>query len=240
MLPPASTAGTIGNGSLVLVYESHDTIKPVHVTPGACYQNKYGTFWHDEWLGRPYGSKVHSRRDTILATSRTYRWWLLCEACSSHRGNGVGRRGRCQVGARFITCAIECRDAVILPPPALLVQLVGASTLTNSAGGLRPLQVFGANGNGFVFLLSPTSELWTLALPHRTQILYLADISTVINFLELRPGSVVLESGAPVSLHVAHVGLARHSHLLPNYPGTGVATHAVTSRRPQQARGAAR
>ena len=210
MLPPAPTAGTIDNGSLVLVYESHDTIKPVHVTPGACYQNKYGTFWHDQWLGRPYGSKVQSRRDITPAVSRGQRWKLLCEACSSHRGIGVDAAGDAgqqhlgdQVEARFITCEIERSDGVISPPAALLVQLVGASTLHEpslTGCGTPPTQVFGANGNGFVFLLSPTSELWTLALPHRTQILYLADISTVVNFLELRPGSVVLESGAPPSL----------------------------------------
>lgn len=239
MLPPAPTAGTIGNGSLVLVYESHEAIKPVYVTPGARYQNKYGTFSHDEWLGLPYGSKVQSRHDIMPAAPRTHRWTQLLQQPPWDWGWMLGQS---QVGARFITCAIESSDGVFPPPPPLLVQLVGASTLTNSANGMRlPTQVFGANGNGFVFLLSPTSELWTLALPHRTQILYLADISTVVNFLELRPGSVVLESGAPNSLHIAHVGLERHSHLLPQSPTTRVATHAqrVTS-RPQQARGAAR
>lgn len=41
---------------------------------------------------------------------------------------------------------------------------------------------------GFVYLLFPTSELWTQALRHRTQILYVADISLITLFLELRPG----------------------------------------------------
>lgn len=67
-------------------------------------------------------------------------------------------------------------------------------------------------------ILSPTAELWTLVkaqfqmmseynckfqilnaswqvLSHRTQILYLADISLVISGLELTPGCTVLESG---------------------------------------------
>lgn len=44
-------------------------------------------------------------------------------------------------------------------------------------------------------LLAPTPELWTCVLNHRTQILYLADISFVVSYLELRPGSLVLESG---------------------------------------------
>ncbi|WOK96066.1 tRNA (adenine(58)-N(1))-methyltransferase catalytic subunit TRMT61A [Canna indica] len=52
-----------------------------------------------------------------------------------------------------------------------------------------------SNKGGFVFVLAPTPELWTLVLSHRTQILYLADISFVISYLEVVPGCVVLESG---------------------------------------------
>ncbi|CAK7323455.1 unnamed protein product [Dovyalis caffra] len=48
---------------------------------------------------------------------------------------------------------------------------------------------------GFVYLLAPTPELWTLVLSHRTQILYIADISFLITYLEIVPGSLVLESG---------------------------------------------
>ncbi|KAK9861447.1 hypothetical protein WJX84_003172 [Apatococcus fuscideae] len=48
---------------------------------------------------------------------------------------------------------------------------------------------------GWVYLLRPTAELWTQVLKHRTQILYAADISMVCIFLELKPGSTVLESG---------------------------------------------
>eukprot|EP00038_Savillea_parva_P008302 m.176067 g.176067 ORF g.176067 m.176067 type:complete len:316 (+) comp14104_c0_seq1:219-1166(+) len=48
---------------------------------------------------------------------------------------------------------------------------------------------------GFVHLLHPTPELWTVSLPHRTQILYGTDIATVVMELDLGPGSVVVESG---------------------------------------------
>lgn len=56
-------------------------------------------------------------------------------------------------------------------------------------------KVYGRGDAGFVWLLAPTPELWTKVLPHRTQILYLPDISLVCHALELKPGSVVLESG---------------------------------------------
>ncbi|ORY92166.1 tRNA methyltransferase complex GCD14 subunit-domain-containing protein [Syncephalastrum racemosum] len=51
------------------------------------------------------------------------------------------------------------------------------------------------NYKGFVYLLHPTPELWTLMLPHRTQILYSADISFISTYLDMKPGSRVIESG---------------------------------------------
>lgn len=48
---------------------------------------------------------------------------------------------------------------------------------------------------GWVYVLHPTPELWTVTLPHRTQILYTTDIAAITMMLELRPGSVVCESG---------------------------------------------
>ena len=48
---------------------------------------------------------------------------------------------------------------------------------------------------GWVYPLQPTSELWTLALPHRTQILYTPDISVIVLQLYLKPGCVVVEAG---------------------------------------------
>lgn len=51
------------------------------------------------------------------------------------------------------------------------------------------------SGRGFVYILRPTPELWTLSLPHRTQILYLADIAFIVNSLDIRPGSSVIEAG---------------------------------------------
>ncbi|GIY53850.1 hypothetical protein CDAR_452511 [Caerostris darwini] len=43
--------------------------------------------------------------------------------------------------------------------------------------------------------LFPTPELWTVTLPHRTQILYAADISLIALQLDLKPGSIVCEAG---------------------------------------------
>ncbi|KAH7097525.1 tRNA methyltransferase complex subunit Cpd1 [Auriculariales sp. MPI-PUGE-AT-0066] len=66
-------------------------------------------------------------------------------------------------------------------------------------------KVASRNRRGFIHVLRPTPELWTLALPHRTQILYLADIAFVTARLNIRPGSVVVEAGT---------GSASFSHAL--------------------------
>ena len=48
---------------------------------------------------------------------------------------------------------------------------------------------------GFIYVLYPTPELWTLVLSHRTQILYMPDISFVSSMLELVPGTNMIEAG---------------------------------------------
>ncbi|OXU22446.1 hypothetical protein TSAR_009502 [Trichomalopsis sarcophagae] len=48
---------------------------------------------------------------------------------------------------------------------------------------------------GWAYVLQPTPELWTLTLPHRTQIIYTPDISLIIYLLDLAPGSIVIETG---------------------------------------------
>ncbi|KAI7845297.1 hypothetical protein COHA_001140 [Chlorella ohadii] len=108
----AQPVRSIAEGDLVVVYEGYDNMKAVRVAANGNYNNKYGTFPHKDWLGRPYGSKAVAKK-----------------------------------------------------------------------------------GGGWVLLLAPTPELWTAVLRHRTQILYVADISMVVARLELRPGAVVLESG---------------------------------------------
>lgn len=46
-----------------------------------------------------------------------------------------------------------------------------------------------------MYVLELNPELWNIACPHRTEILYQADISMILFLLELRPGLTVLESG---------------------------------------------
>ncbi|EDO48847.1 predicted protein [Nematostella vectensis] len=82
---------------------------------------------------------------------------------------------------------------------------------------------------GYLFLLHPTPELWTINLPHRTQILYSTDISMVLMQLDIKPGSVVMESGT---------GSASMSHaLIRSIAPTGhLYTYEFHEERSKQAR----
>lgn len=68
---------------------------------------------------------------------------------------------------------------------------------------------------GWAYVLQPTPELWTYTLPHRTQIIYTPDISIILLQLNLKPGSIVIESGTG-SGSLSHYLLKRiepHGHL---------------------------
>lgn len=49
---------------------------------------------------------------------------------------------------------------------------------------------------GWGHVLQPTPELWTLTVPHRTQIIYTPDISLIIHLMDLSPGRTVIETGS--------------------------------------------
>jgi len=68
---------------------------------------------------------------------------------------------------------------------------------------------------GWIVLLEPTPQLWTLGLSHRTQIIYQTDIAYILLHLEVSPGSRVIESGTgsgSMSLSLAQA-IAPHGHL---------------------------
>ncbi|TPX45697.1 hypothetical protein SeMB42_g03900 [Synchytrium endobioticum] len=90
------------------------------------------------------------------------------------------------------------------PEVVQMVKVTPAKVVRNRFGEFRHSDVVGkpygakvssTNGRGYVTLLFPTPELWTLCLPHRTQILYFPDISFVTSYLELKPGVKMIESG---------------------------------------------
>lgn len=101
-------------------------------------------------------------------------------------------------------CAEEGDTAIVYLSFANIyaVKLSRGEVFQTKYGALKHDDVIGRTygsrincSRGYVFVLAGTPELWTLTLPHRTQILYTRDISFVTLQLDLKPGSVVCEAG---------------------------------------------
>ncbi|KIW07279.1 uncharacterized protein PV09_02133 [Verruconis gallopava] len=64
----------------------------------------------------------------------------------------------------------------------------------DDGGALPP--AYEAASRGFAHILPPTPELWTVSLPHRTQVVYTPDYSFVLQKLKAGPGDSLVEAGA--------------------------------------------
>jgi hypothetical protein len=51
----------IGVGDLIIVYERHDTLDHVYIVRDGIFQNKFGSFHHNDMIGKRFGSKIKSR-----------------------------------------------------------------------------------------------------------------------------------------------------------------------------------
>ncbi len=60
----------------------------------------------------------------------------------------------------------------------------------------QPLREVAKASSGFLHILPPTAELWTLSLPHRTQVVYTPDYSYILQKIRARPGTRIIEAGA--------------------------------------------
>jgi tRNA (adenine57-N1/adenine58-N1)-methyltransferase len=74
--------------------------------------------------------------------------------------------------------------------------------------------------SGFAHLIPPTPEMWTLSLPHRTQVVYTPDYSYILQRLRARPGDHIIEAGAG-SGSFTHAAIRA---VYDGYPGTQDAT----------------
>lgn len=72
-----------------------------------------------------------------------------------------------------------------------------ASGTTTGADDDKPsVQKPEAAGSGFLHLVYPTPETWTMSLPHRTQVVYTPDYSYILHRLRVRAGGTIIEAGA--------------------------------------------
>lgn len=86
-------------------------------------------------------------------------------------------------------------SAVRVCPPKIFYSKFGEFPHSSMVGMRFGQRLNAAKGKNFVYLLSPTPELWTETIHHRTQILYVADISMIVMHLDVLPGCRVIEAG---------------------------------------------
>ncbi|KAI9828323.1 MAG: tRNA (adenine-N(1)-)-methyltransferase catalytic subunit trm61 [Thelocarpon impressellum] len=180
---PVSTAG-----SLAVLHLKRDLSMPTrlseHVSEhdvknegydeGRVTNTRFGSFPHSTLIGLAWGSQV--RASDVDTGSRGRR---------GLNGSGVGQAGRKRkreggeggVGA----------GAALDSPPVETTD--GTETAVTRKEAV-------AASSGFIHLLPPTPESWTMALPHRTQVVYTPDYSYILHRLRARPGSVLIEAGA--------------------------------------------
>ena len=108
-------------------------------------------------------------------------------------GDGGGAAGRCS--SEHLECTVGRSSSSSSWSSSNTAPDAATPRAQDWVGQPFGSRVTARDGQSWVYLLAPTPELWTAVLRHRTQILYLADISMVVAGLELRPGAVVLESG---------------------------------------------
>ncbi|RLN06102.1 hypothetical protein BBJ28_00004668 [Nothophytophthora sp. Chile5] len=52
----------ISEGSLVILFETHNSVTYCYAERNAIYQNRHGAFYHNDMIGQPFGSKIISRK----------------------------------------------------------------------------------------------------------------------------------------------------------------------------------
>ena len=74
----AAGARPIAIGDLVIVYEGFGKQKAVTLTDRGQYQNRYGNFFHRDWVGKSFGSKVYGKGNAGFV------WLLVRDGTPSH------------------------------------------------------------------------------------------------------------------------------------------------------------
>ena len=80
------TMRLIRNGDVVITYERHDSIDYINLKINETTQNKFGLFHHDDFFGKPFGSKIFSRSSNrwIYALEPTPDLWTEALHVSVH------------------------------------------------------------------------------------------------------------------------------------------------------------
>ena len=109
--------------------------------------------------------------------------------------NSRGYKSHIKLNDTVILSDYDGLHAITVEPGESVNSRSGVFLHSDMLGREYGSKVWSHKGRSYRWALRPTPELWTLSLPHRTQILYTPSISLITTLLELIPGSCVCESG---------------------------------------------
>ena len=155
-------------GDLAIVLLSRDAYQPITLEQSTAAVDGYA---EGATLNTRFGSFPHS---TLLDIP----WGSQVRASEVDTGSRGRKRRRETEGEDTSTPATPGQDSDVKPPTP------------------GPLKKAVTSSSGFVHILRPTPELWTMSLPHRTQVVYTPDYSYILSRIRARPGTRIIEAGA--------------------------------------------
>ena len=85
---------TITSGDHVILYEYWGKQNVIKITPGQVFGNQFGTFHHDDMIGKPYGSKVRQREIFVMIV-KIYMCSTRFGKCMSNNAQHSNVRCKC-------------------------------------------------------------------------------------------------------------------------------------------------
>ncbi|KAF0690584.1 Aste57867_18031 [Aphanomyces stellatus] len=106
--------------------------------------------------------------------------------------------GKTIVEAGDLVILFETHNSITyayMKPDEIYQNRHGAFHHNDMIGHRYGTKVYSRMSKGYIYILSPTPELWSKALRHRTQIVFTLDASSIIFQTHCAPGKIVIESG---------------------------------------------
>ncbi|KAH8887376.1 tRNA methyltransferase complex GCD14 subunit [Thozetella sp. PMI_491] len=158
-------------GSLAIIQLSRDNLVPTYLQEPSGEHDGYA---EGHVLNTRYGSFPHS---TLLGVP----WGSQIRASKVDTGSRGKKRKR-TAGKSDDIAREDLDDTEATPDPT-----------SDRADETKEAVVA---SSGFLHILPPTAENWTLSLPHRTQVVYTPDYSYILHRIRARPGTRLIEAGA--------------------------------------------
>ncbi|KAI9726065.1 MAG: tRNA (adenine-N(1)-)-methyltransferase catalytic subunit trm61 [Chrysothrix sp. TS-e1954] len=199
MISPFLEPGTQSHASsLAVLHLRRDQLLPVILddpengekgsgyAEGEVINTRFGSFPHSTLVGQPWGSQVLASKVDTGSRGRKRKAEQLSQDSAQDVAAGkrlVSEAKRPKLGELNHHDGTEGEVSMSQQPEVDKQDVSSQKTAITAQ-------------SGFCHILPPTPESWTVSLPHRTQVVYTPDYSFIIQKLQIRPGSVVLEAGA--------------------------------------------